>query len=128
MVGTATGEITSTADKVRENRLRRWAKRLGYSVHKDRARSWSIDNLGGYRLVYVYTNTIEAGEKFNLSLDDVENLLGGIEDRQRELDEAWRRDPEGMRAASGHAIDQLLAKQKEIADRLAARVNEESPR
>ncbi len=68
--------------KVRENRLRRWAKRLGLQFHKSRARQWSIDDHGRYRLVD--GDVIVAGEKFDLDLDDVEEWLAEYEARLRE--------------------------------------------
>lgn len=75
---------TNGVDKAREVKLRRWATRLGYALHKDRARLWSIDHHGGYRLASVHTNTIEAGERFDLTLDDIEHVLAGIEAGERE--------------------------------------------
>ncbi len=70
-------------EKVRENRLRRWAKRLGLQFHKSRARHWSIDDHGRYRLVDVDGDLV-AGEKFDLDLEDVEQWLGSYEARLRE--------------------------------------------
>lgn len=63
------------SDKVRENYCRRWAKRLGLSLNKSRAKKPSIDNLGGYMLVNLKTNSIEWGEKYNLELAGVEKIL-----------------------------------------------------
>ncbi len=69
--------------KVRENRLRRWTKRLGLQFHKSRARHWSIDDHGRYRLVDADGDLV-AGEKFDLDLEDVEERLAEYEARLRE--------------------------------------------
>lgn len=68
-------------DKARENRLRRWAARLGVYVRKSRARTWHFDDRGGYRIVDPFTNTVLAGEKFDLTMDDVEEFLQEYEAR-----------------------------------------------
>ena len=72
-----------TSGKARENRLRRWAGRLGYVLHKDRARAWSIDHLGGYMIVEANRNAVVRGERFEYSIDDVEAFLAGEEARLR---------------------------------------------
>jgi hypothetical protein len=60
--------------KSREISLRRKAGRLGYSVRRSR---WqlSVDNDGGYMLVDSESNSVAAGSRFELSLDDVEAFL-----------------------------------------------------
>jgi hypothetical protein len=70
--------------KVRENRLRRWASRLGLQLHKSRARNWNIDDYGGWRICDADSDLILAGEKFNLSLEDVEQGLAETEAQLRE--------------------------------------------
>jgi hypothetical protein len=60
--------------KNRENRLRRLAKKQYYEIKKSRA-NYSGDNLGGYQIINGFSNAIEAGEKFDLSLDDIEKFL-----------------------------------------------------
>ena len=67
-----------TEDKVRENYLRRYARRLGLILIKSRARSWSYDNQQGYMIMDEH-NTIRAGEKFNGTLDMVEKFLEDYE-------------------------------------------------
>lgn len=71
-------------EKVRENRLRRWAKRLGLQFQKSRARHWSIDDHGRYRLVDADGDILVAGEKFDLFLEDVEQRLAAYEARLRQ--------------------------------------------
>ena len=61
-------------EKTRENRARRQLARLGYQLRKDRARNYSVDNQGGYMIVNL-NNVLEAGERFDLSLEDVERFI-----------------------------------------------------
>ena len=68
-------------EKVKVNYLRRWAKRLGLRLHKSRAKKISIDILGGYRLVDIYSNNVVGGEKYDCEINDVEKLLKEYEDR-----------------------------------------------
>ena len=67
---------TSETKETHENRLRRQARQKGYVIKKDRAKSRNINHQGGY-MIMSFNNTIEAGEKFNLTLDDVEKFLSG---------------------------------------------------
>lgn len=57
-----------------ESSLRRWANRQGFTLHKSRSRE-SVDNLGGWMIVNSWNNTIEAGEKFDLTDEDAERFL-----------------------------------------------------
>ena len=57
---------------VREGRVRRELAKRGLALRRDRARSWSLDHLGGYRIVEPYANFIVAGSRFELSLEAVE--------------------------------------------------------
>lgn len=59
----------------RESRLRALAKRQGLEVCKSRVRKSHLDDHGGFRIVDPYFNIIEAGERFDLDLDDVERFL-----------------------------------------------------
>jgi hypothetical protein len=74
-------------DKVHENRLRRKAARLGLALRKSRARRLHLNNRGMYRIVDPYRNFIIAGERFDLSLEEVEAIL---DDYERELYEETR--------------------------------------
>jgi hypothetical protein len=76
-------EPYGTAEKVRENRLRRQAKRLGLRIQKSRARHLHFDDHGEYQLIEERTNTVVVGEKYDLSLDDVEEWLNDIEAQVR---------------------------------------------
>jgi hypothetical protein len=72
-------EKKMSTEKARENRLRRWAGRLGYALHKDRARSWGVDHRGRYMVVLPSENCIVIGERYDQSLDDVEAFLAEAE-------------------------------------------------
>jgi hypothetical protein len=71
--------ITSTEDKVPENRIRRWASRLGLQLMRSRAKRWSVDDHGQYRLVDVSTNAIVMGERFDCELGEIEGYLEATE-------------------------------------------------
>ncbi|HTQ40087.1 MAG TPA: hypothetical protein VMJ32_13765 [Pirellulales bacterium] len=61
-------------EKSREISLRRKAGRFGYLVRRSR-RQLSVDNEGGYMLVDIESNSVAAGSRFELSLDDLEAFL-----------------------------------------------------
>jgi hypothetical protein len=63
---------------VRENRLRRMAKRQGLTVLKSRRRDPRAIDYGGYMLVDARTNLVVAGgspHPYSLDLDEVEAHL-----------------------------------------------------
>jgi hypothetical protein len=70
-----TVETVDTAmDKVRENRLRRQARRVGLMLRK--SRSWRPPNsLGEYGVLDPYTNVLVAGWDYDLSLNEAEAFL-----------------------------------------------------
>ena len=68
--------------KVRENRLRRWAARLGLEFRKSRARKIHVHDLGAYQVVDPEGDRVVSGDRFELSLADVEAVL---EKREAEL-------------------------------------------
>ena len=57
-----------------EKKIRRRLSAQGYGLHKSRRRNTTIDDWGGYMIYDLSTNYIEAGERFNLSLEDVEKF------------------------------------------------------
>ena len=64
------------AKKSIENRLRRLLASKGYALRKSRLDPYKYGGLyGGYMIISTYNNTIEAGESFDLSLDDVEQFV-----------------------------------------------------
>jgi hypothetical protein len=58
-----------------EERVRGTAKRQGYALHKDKAGVWSFNHQGGWQIVDAERNWLVVGERFDLSLDDVEQWL-----------------------------------------------------
>ncbi len=71
-----------------ESGVPRRARSMGYVVRKSR-RCTSINNNVQYQLVHVYPNWIVAGERFDLSLYDVDVLLdeanNDIEKKKRDI-------------------------------------------
>jgi hypothetical protein len=70
-------------DKVYENKLRRQAKRLGLFLSKSSGRAWSLDNQLGYRLMESSKGLVIAGERFELTIEDVEKYLEEYENELR---------------------------------------------
>jgi hypothetical protein len=70
-------------EKVKENLLRRQAKRLGLDIKKSRAKKWSIDNQGGYMITDPAMNAVIWGDRFQLDIEDVEKLLNDYEEKLR---------------------------------------------
>lgn len=60
--------------KNREQRLRYALKKQGYYLIKSRARAWHEHDFGEYMIVDE-RNICIAGERFDLSLDEVEKFL-----------------------------------------------------
>ncbi|MCA3712715.1 MAG: hypothetical protein IM658_05475 [Phenylobacterium sp.] len=58
-------------------RLRRIARRHGYVLRRSR-RGFSLDNLGGYRIVDPYLNACVAGARFDLEPADVEDWFAWL--------------------------------------------------
>jgi hypothetical protein len=61
-----------------ESQLRRFAKEHGYRFHRSTWRKGSIDNQGGYRLEDTATNLIIDGDRFSMTLEDVERRLTAL--------------------------------------------------
>ena len=57
-----------------ENKLRSQLKKEGFVLIKSRT-AHSVDNNGSYRIVDMYTNVVQAGERFDLSLEDVQKWI-----------------------------------------------------
>ncbi len=66
-------------DKIREMKLRNWAKRLGLSLHKSRGKNLHADPKQRYMLKDPDQDLVLKGEKFELTLDDVEQFLKDYE-------------------------------------------------
>ena len=54
-----------------EDRARRAAKRIGLKARRSRWRAGSIDNLGDFQIIDPQQNWVIAGERFDLTADDV---------------------------------------------------------
>ncbi len=67
-----------SVDKAYENFYRRQAKRLNLLLEKSRARIWSIDNRQGWRITDVNSNTIIAGHKWDLTIEEAATVLNDI--------------------------------------------------
>lgn len=64
------------SDENRLRGLRRRAEQVGLRV--SRSRRWryqTIDNYGGVALIDTYSNTVVAGDRFSLDLDDAEDFI-----------------------------------------------------
>ncbi|WGD50042.1 hypothetical protein QA641_31025 [Bradyrhizobium sp. CB1650] len=59
----------------KESALRARARKLGYAIHKSRSRSIHEDNLGQYALVKDDTNQVVLGERFDATLEEIEEYL-----------------------------------------------------
>jgi hypothetical protein len=63
--------------KVTESAVRGRLRRQGYLLRKDRAATIHVNHEGGYMIVNGQSNTLEAGEGYSLSLDDVVAFADG---------------------------------------------------
>jgi hypothetical protein len=72
----------SPVNRLRQNRVRRWADRLGYRLNRSPARMLHTNDLGWYQLEDVYSTTVPFGVDYDLSLNDVETIL---QDQERYL-------------------------------------------
>jgi hypothetical protein len=68
------------SDKAHENYYRRQAKRVNLLLEKSRTRLWSIDNRLGWRIFDPKNNTIIAGQKWDLTIEEAAELLDDILD------------------------------------------------
>ena len=62
-------------EKNRERRLRRALEKQGYYLVKSRVRTWHENDFGMYMIADRHNNICVAGERFDLSLDDVERFV-----------------------------------------------------
>jgi hypothetical protein len=53
-----------------DRRARRAARRVGLEARKWRGRLNTVDNFGDYMIVDPYTNSVVAGERFELTAED----------------------------------------------------------
>ena len=60
--------------KNRENKVRRRLVSQGYALKKSRAINLTPDDQGGYQIIDLQFGSIEAGERFDLTLEEVEQF------------------------------------------------------
>lgn len=58
--------------KRREDRVRRQLTKQGLALRKSRVFTPTADDQGGYMIVDMQFNRIEAGERFDMTLEEVE--------------------------------------------------------
>jgi hypothetical protein len=69
------------AEKVRENRLRRQARRLGLELRKSRARALRVGDQGMWRITD-RRNRVRWGRQWELTLEQAEAILRDAEARE----------------------------------------------
>jgi hypothetical protein len=62
----------------KEDKIRKLARRHGFALRKSRGFR-PINDMGLFRIVDPYSNVIVAGERFDLSLDEVREFLLALE-------------------------------------------------
>ena len=77
--------MKSSETRIRENRVRRQLARQGYRLHKSRTdgcvygrgifQGLNANDYGGYVITDASTNMIVADERFDLSLEDIEQWV-----------------------------------------------------
>jgi hypothetical protein len=72
--------MNDESEKSQEKRLRELASQFGYELKKDRPEGRDMNHQGGYMVVNSQ-GIAEAGENFELTLDDVERFLTDKENR-----------------------------------------------
>ncbi|MFB6400943.1 hypothetical protein [Pseudomonas putida] len=63
--------------KALEARARHLAEKNGYMAVKSTKRTLSVDNGGGFMLVEATTNRVEAGERFDMSAEQIIEFFEG---------------------------------------------------
>lgn len=93
--------MESKTIKAMENKVRRQLARQGYRLQKSRTNGTvcvngvyqgeNMDDRGGYQIIDTSIQMIVAGEKFDLSLEDVERLAAedGADDQEPKFIQQW---------------------------------------
>lgn len=68
-----------TANKNLEQRLRRALNKSGYSLHKSRVKAINPNNHGEYMITDTGRNAVVAGDRFNMTLEDVQQWVSDLE-------------------------------------------------
>jgi hypothetical protein len=61
--------------KALENKLRRQLQKSGYRLEKSRIRNKNVDNQGGYMIIKTYTNAVHYGDRYQLTIEDVQEIV-----------------------------------------------------
>ena len=90
--------MVTTAEKTRETRLRRMAKRQGLELMKSRTRDPRALDYGRWYVHDPLTNSIVAGDPGYMDIDDIERyLLDGDAERRDERRKAIQHTASGER-------------------------------
>ncbi len=68
------GGILMRTGYSQERELRRVLQKAGYALHKS-PRAVSPDNFGGYMIISLDSNSVAAGSRYELSLEDVQEWV-----------------------------------------------------
>lgn len=66
-------KIADEEIKAREDKARKQLAKQGYTLKKSRAKTYTVNNCGGYMIVQ--DGIIQAGERFDMTLEDVEKFI-----------------------------------------------------
>ncbi len=66
-------EFEAETAKTREDKARKQLAKQGYTLKKSRAQTYTADNQGGYMITQ--DGVIQAGERFDMTLEDVEKFV-----------------------------------------------------
>ena len=67
--------MSSTELQTQEAKLRRQLRKAGYLLKKSRVVNTHLNDRGGYMIVDMYKNLIVYGERFDLEIEDVEQII-----------------------------------------------------
>ena len=80
----------------RKRKARRYLQRLGYDLHKSRKIAKTENDRGLYQIVKLDTGEIIAGQKFDLTLEQVERFYMDADYEIVEKQDDWYRDQTGF--------------------------------
>jgi hypothetical protein len=78
-------DLSMETNKTYENYHRRQAKRLNLLLEKSYARKWYVNNQQGWRIIDPNSNTILAGEKYELTIEEAAKFLDEYEIKLKSL-------------------------------------------
>jgi len=118
------------SDKVRENRMRRIAKRRGYVLTRCRYRDPRAIGYGGYILADIQNRAVlgTSPHEYSATLDDVEEFFTEMDKEQRREDRQQRAEEARLRSAAGRRQAVAIARKTTIAEKAGARRQEQVER